>query len=406
MRSARILVVTNGPLCRNPRVVKEARTLGLAGYDVTVLAIRNHAPSEPLDRALLAGAPFRREVIDMLPGVNPAACRRRLWLRFARDAAGKLGWKTIRSLGPAFSLLRRVRSLPADLTIVHNEVPHWVGAQLLASGRRIAADFEDWHSEDLLPGDQAVRPLGLIRTTESQLLRQAAYTSTTSAALAAGLHARYGGARPVVLTNSFPLQSAPRVGAPALIPSLLWFSQTIGPGRGLEAFLATWSLTKQPSRLTFVGTPHTGYPQKLLAPLPGHRRHDITFHGLVPPGDLADLIAQHDIGLALEPPEPLNKDLTISNKILQYLNAGLALVATPTSGQREVLSRAPDSGIFLDLSKPTNSATALDALLADRSALAHHQAAARRAAEEIYSWERESPVLLAAVAAALRTSLP
>jgi hypothetical protein len=47
------------------------------------------------------------------------------------------------------------------------------------------------------------------------------------------------------------------------------------------------------------------------------------------------------------------------------------------------------------------AASQLDALLADRVALARRQAAARRAAEECYSWEREAPVLLAAVAAAL-----
>ena len=157
MPAARILIITNGHLCRNPRPLKEAFTLGRAGYDVTVLAVRNHAPSEIHDRVLVQGAPFRCESVDLLPGFSTSrgmVFRRRLSLWFARHAAAKTGLPTIRALGPAGVLLRRARRLPADLTIVHNEVPQWVGTRLLDDGRRVAADYEDWHSEDLLPAQQ------------------------------------------------------------------------------------------------------------------------------------------------------------------------------------------------------------------------------------------------------------
>ena len=118
------------------------------------------------------------------------------------------------------------------------------------------------------------------------------------------------------------------------------------------------------------------------------------------------MIARHDIGLALEQSDIVSRDLTVTNKILQYLNAGLAVVATPTAGQREILGRAPDAGRLVDFADSTAAAADLDALLADRSALARHQAAARRAAAETYCWERVSPVFLAAVAKALRVTLP
>ena len=191
MPTGRILIITNGHLCRNPRPLKEAETLGRAGYDVTVLAVRNHAASEITDRDLLQGAPFRHESVDLLPGFatgRVTVFQRRLLLWAARRAAAKTGLATIRALGPAGALLRRARRLPADLTIVHNEVPHWVGTRLLDDGRRVAADFEDWHSEDLLPAQRAQRPLGLLRRVEQTLLTQAVHTTTTSHALAAALH--------------------------------------------------------------------------------------------------------------------------------------------------------------------------------------------------------------------------
>jgi glycosyltransferase involved in cell wall biosynthesis len=115
------------------------------------------------------------------------------------------------------------------------------------------------------------------------------------------------------------------------------------------------------------------------------------------------LIADHDIGLALEDASIVNRDLTITNKILQYLNAGLAVVATPTAGQREVLAEDADAGIILDLDQADASAS-LRELTADRVRLQARRNAARRLAETRYHWEREEATLLALVARSLGTT--
>jgi len=283
---------------------------------------------------------------------------------------------------------------------VHNEVPHWVGARLLADGRRVAADIEDWHTEDLLPEERRGRPLTRLRAVERQLLHQAAYVSTTSHALADALHLRHGGRPPIVVTNSFPLQPAPprRTSAP---PAFFWFSQTLGPGRGLEPFLTAWRMTRVPSRLVLLGQPRPGFVETLLADLSPAQRAHVALLPLVPPEQLPAVIARHDIGLALEQASILSRDLTITNKILQCLNAGLAIVASDTAGQREVLARSPAAGLLISLDEPAHLAVQLDELLADRVALASRQHAARRLAEDTYCWEREEPRLLSAVAGAL-----
>ena len=399
----RILIITNGHLCRHPRPLKEAETLGRAGYDVTVLTVRNHAPSEALDRDLLRDAPFRLVTVDMLPGSGTAVFCRRLLLWIARRAAAGLAAPTIRAFGPASALLGRARRLPADLTIVHTELPFWVGTRLLRDGRRVAADFEDWHSEDLLPGDRAKRPLALVAQIEQTLLRQALFSTTTSHTLADALHQHHGGRLAQVITNSFPLQPDPHLSTAGEPPALFWFSQTLGPGRGLESFLAAWRQTRRPSRLVLLGEPYRGFDQTLLAQLPDDRRAQLSFLPPVPPRDLPAVIACHDIGLALEPTVPANKNCTISNKILQYLNAGLVVVASDTAGQREVLARAPEAGLLVSLSDAVATATALDHLLGDRAELRRHQQAARRLAEGVYCWEHEAPRLLSLVADALPT---
>jgi glycosyltransferase involved in cell wall biosynthesis len=409
MSPKKILIITNGPLCRNPRPLKEAETLGRAGYDVTVLAVRNHLPSEAQDREILRTAPFRRESVDMLPGFETPAgtvWRRRLRLWLARTIALRTGLATIHSLGPACTLLRRAQQLPADLVIVHNEVPHWVGTRLLDQGCRVAADLEDWHSEDLLPQDRRHRPLALIRRVEHTLLQHAVHTTTTSHALADALSARYGGTRPQVITNSFPLQPDPHTSLPGEPPAFFWFSQTLGPGRGLELFFSAWRQTTVPSRVVLLGESHADYREKLLRLLPTGRRGQVEFLPLVSPAELPSVIARHDIGLALEQGFIVNRNLTITNKIIQYLNAGLALVASDTAGQREVLAHAPAAGIMVEMHETGRFAAALDALLADRAALARRQRAARQLAEDVYCWEREAPRFVDIVARSLSQPRP
>lgn len=403
MSAQRILIITNGHLCRNPRPLKEALTLGRAGYGVTVLTVRNHAPSEAPDRELLLDAPFRREVIEMLPGCGASAfavLRNRFLLWSARNAASRLGVSSIHALGPAGEMLRRARRHPADLIIAHNELAHWVGTQLLAEGRLVAADFEDWHSEDLLPEHRRGRPLTLLREVERVLLHRAAYVSTTSHALAAALHARHGGRLPEVIPNCFPLQPDPRSGPPGDPPAFFWFSQTLGPGRGVEEFVEAWTRTARSSRLVLLGEAYGGFDRDLLARVPPDRRSVVDFLPLVPPAGLSAVIARHDLGLALERRDIPSRNLTITNKLLQYLNAGLAVVASETAGHREVLAQGPDAGVLIDLGAPASVTFALDGLLADRDGLQRRQQAARRLAAEVYCWEREEPHLLALVAAA------
>lgn len=402
--AAKILIITNGALCRNPRVVKEAATLGAAGYGVTVLTVRNHAASEAADAALLTGAPFRREVVELLPGGGVGSLRRRLVHRLARESAARWGWSTPRALGPFGSLLRRAQSLPAELTIVHNEVAHCVGVRLLDTGRRVAADFEDWHSEDLLPQDRRRRPLALIRATEQTLVQRAIYTTTTAYALSAALHGRYGGTRPEVISNSFPLQPAPAHAVTAQPPAFFWFSQTLGPGRGLEPFLAAWARTKHASRVVLLGEARADFVLQLRSLVPASHQAQLEFLPLVPPTELPALIARHDIGLALEQAFIVNRDLTITNKILQYLNAGLAVVASDTAGQREVLAHAPDAGVVVATHETAAFAATLDELLSNRARLAARQFAARQLAETTYCWEREAPRLRELVAGALAKS--
>src|SRR5450631_475690 len=399
----RILVLAAGPLCRNPRVHKEAVTLGRAGFDVTVSSIANIERFEAFDRDMLVGAPFSRIAVDRLsrgPASRIAGFMERAASWLARRAV-RWGVDSPLALGPYHALKALAVRHAADLTIVHAELPFCIGAHLIARGLNVAADFEDWHSRDLLPSARSARPLRLLEKTEALLMRRSAYSSAPSESMATALHAAYGGQVPIVIPNTFPLQPEPSLLPRQRPPSFFWYSQTIGEGRGLEAFLSAWSLMAAESRVCLLGEVSEAYRESLVRSVPERRRKSLDFLPLVAPDALPGLIATHDIGLAIEPDTPESRFLTTTNKVFQYLNAGLAIVATPTAGQREVLSKVPGCGILAERSSPEALAAQLDALVSRPGLLAEMGAASRAGAVNYYSWERSEPVLIAAVNRAL-----
>lgn len=408
MTRKKILILTASHLCRNPRVVKEATTLGAAGYDVTVMSVSVLERFERIDRELMGDLPFQRQVLD-LAGAAPRATVTNFLQRSATWSA-RLLCRTLKvespqCLGPARALLRLARSHSADLTIAHTEIPLWAAQFLIREGRRVAVDMEDWYSEDLMPADRRSRPLRLLRRAEDFALNHAAYTSTTSQSMAAALAEAYRCPRPIVLHNTFPLQAQSRLDRPASDgpPSFIWFSQTVGPGRGLELFLSAWAPMKVHSRVYLLGDVRPGYREHLLARLPESRRADVGLIPSVPPNALPAKLAEFDVGLALEPNWPRNRDVTISNKVFQYLNAGLAVVSTDTAGQTEVMRAAPDSGLLVQSHDATLLTAALDELVGQPGRLRACQAAARAAATARFCWEQDAPRLLSAVDTALHS---
>ncbi len=402
----KILILTSAHLCRNPRVVKEATTLGHAGYDVTVMTMSVQQRFEDMDRDLMRGLPFQRVILDYAADHWQARFadfmqRGATWV--ARRLCSEFEIETAQTLGPASALLRFARAFPADLTIVHTEIPIWVARYLIRDGRRVAVDVEDWYSQDLLYADRQSRPINLLRNAEQYALQYAAYSSATAQSMADALVGAYNCAPPVVIRNSFPLQPVSRVDAPPRQgpPRFIWFSQTIGPGRGLELFFAAWARTKNSSQVYLLGDERPGYRNKLLGRLPPERRADVIFIPLVTPEQLPGKLAEADLGLALEPRWPLNRNITITNKILQYMNAGLGVIATDTAGQKEIMEAAPDSGLLITAHETTDNARKLDALIGNAARLRATQLAARAAAEREFCWERETPRLLNAVAQAL-----
>jgi glycosyltransferase involved in cell wall biosynthesis len=401
MRQRRIVIVTGNHLCHNPRVLKEAGCLADAGFEVEVLGASLDAGLAARDEALAASQRFRFTPAVRLGLAMRARRRAATWLvqHLSVHSAAAVGY------GPHV-LLRHAAARDADLYIAHSEPALWAAVQLARRGWRIGVDMEDWFSRDLLPEARRSRPVGLIESLERQALALAAHRTCTSRAMAAALAQAYSIAAPLAIYNAFPSSDRANAAGPrrdrreVAGPSLHWFSQTVGPGRGLEDLFEALPLLRHRVQIHLRGALSDRYREWLESRLPAAWKALVHVHPLVANDELPSRIAEHDIGLALEQRTPPNHDLTVSNKLFQYMQAGLGIVASDTQGQREIAAGAVGIRVY-PCGDARALAQAIDAWAADPAALGRARDSNRHAAATRFSWEAIAPALVASVEAAL-----
>jgi glycosyltransferase involved in cell wall biosynthesis len=398
-------------------VVKEAEALAAVGHEVEVLGSGISPEYRERDAKLTRGKKWK--FTGLMAGQNGFGKFMQRTKRFMGNQAHRLlGWENRWQLGSmAEALLKEGRQRRADLYIAHSEAGMWAAEILRKEGRTVGVDMEDWFSEDLLPEARKSRPIQLLKTLERNLLCHGAYSSCTSEAMADALVKEYGCRRPTVIRNVFPIKDRegldgrwndrpgmakwmqkndPTMERPKEAPiSIHWFSQTIGPGRGLEILFQALDGMEGNWELHLRGN-LKGYEGWLKEVCPNGARQRLTVHGLVENEELLSRIAEHDIGYAGELTDPPSRNLTITNKLFQYLQAGVAVVASDTRGQQEA-AHAAEGAVFLFRSDQTNELkTTLSQLLQNPEKSRNYKKVAWTAGGRL-SWEPESQKLVTGV---------
>jgi glycosyltransferase involved in cell wall biosynthesis len=409
---AKICIILGAPLCRAPRSPKEAEALGEAGHDVVVLAPifseRHYREDQIMEEE---GSWSRCVPVDLRIEETPF-WQRLYWRglrRAGKEAVARLGWQSPSALGYGVGrMLSWARQEDADLYIGHQEVGLWVCARLLEEGHRVGADIEDWYSRDLPPEARQKRPVRLLERDEEILLRKGAHVTTTSVTMAEKLADMYGADPPEVTYNAFRWSTRDSIDGEwrdrqdETLPSCHWFSQTIGLDRGLETFFQALNHVDRSVAVHLRGSVSTSVERELRGLFPDEKGHKLNLHGLVPNHHLLNRIAEHDVGLALEKNVTASREYTITNKILQYLLGGLAVVATDTAGQREVAGKASGAVQTCEQEDPQDMARHLNRLLENPRRMEEKKDAALEAARETFCWERQIPTLLRSVNEALK----
>ncbi|HEY5078879.1 MAG TPA: hypothetical protein VII43_03490 [Opitutaceae bacterium] len=406
-----ICLVTPGHVASSPRLVKEADALAEEGYRVHVVAGRHYPALDSFDEGLIAAARWQCTRVDYTSGW--AVNSRKVLRRMARMIVVRPSLATVRIAARAgnaetLRLAAAAGRLPARLFVGHC-LPGLPAAAIAARrrGTSYGFDAEDFHDGETDAQIHDPAAASSARVLQSALLPGCAHLTASAPLIGEQFLVKYR-VLPLTVLNVFPRSHAPE--CPAAIrpisadhPGIIyWFSQTVGPGRGLEAVATILGKMRVPVELRLRGIPVRGYEEQLqsFAAAAGLKR-PIQFLTVGAPDQMARLAAGAHLGLSTEERHPLNRDLCLTNKIFTYLLAGIPQLLSDTSAQRALAPDLGQAALLADLGQSESTARRLDEFLGDPERMAAAARAAWNLGQSRYSWDVEKSKFLASIGGAL-----
>jgi len=398
-----ICLVTPSHISANPRVVKEADALCKAGFVVRVLfAQGTDARARQRDRDVLSEKRWAFESVDYGRATAPT-----VWLRSGLrhrvnrelpEILWRSGATSERAEGRVYTELADLAaSRPADVYIGHYPTG-LAAAHAAAKTHRglLGFDAEDFHTGEAENENEN----GRVHFLQRRYLPQCDFVTAASAGIAERLAQEYNIECPLTIYNTFPW--AERAALDGKLRdrrgndlSLYWYSQTIGLDRGLQDAIRAAGRVGQ-VQLHLRGTVSQPVRAELLALAHSVGIADrLFFHEQVSPRELLSRSAEHDIGLALEQGQTINRAICTTNKLFFYMLSGLAIAATDVPGQRLVVTQSPGLEAVLYAPGDIDRLTAgIQAWAGDRESLARAKATSLSMARDCWNWENEARKLV------------
>lgn len=395
---AKIVLISSGQPSLNPRLVKEADALATNGYDVTVLYAYWNDWGTKLDGQLLEPKKWKALRVGGDPVHKPFTYFiSRIINKLAKSVSQKTGlinyFSELAMARSSVFLIRETKKHKADLYIAHN-----LGALAAAAkaakkqNAKYGFDAEDFHRQEV-SNNAGSFSFKIAKYLEDKYLNKADYITASSPQIADKYRQLYPGKEPFVILNVFPKNSNPP--EPVINETnplkLFWFSQTIGNGRGLEEIFDASGILKDVNlELHLLGDLPEGSFKDFLLNMTTSSALKIFIYPPIPSEQITAFASKFDIGLAIETGTILNRDICLTNKIFTYVNAGLAIIASDTTAQRDFIEHHPAIGKVYSKTNTSALADVLKYFSENKNALQKAREAALALAQSTLNWETES----------------
>jgi glycosyltransferase involved in cell wall biosynthesis len=399
----KIVLISVGQPSTNPRLVKEANALQKAGFEVCIVYSYWTEWAWENDKALFEKADWKA----FLAGGSPFEQKLRYFFtRFRSKIVGFIAKNITLKFGIAeiargrayVELLKKAKSLKADLYIAHIQAALPIAVKAAKKhNAKCGFDAEDFHRHEVKDELNSYN-YKISRYIEDKYVPQVDYI-TASSPLIAQQYALLYDREVTVLQNVFPKTSAsPLINNNQEEPlKLFWFSQTIGPGRGLETVIKAVQLAKITVELHLLGLCPDDYKQQLLqiSQAAGIDPDRTYFYNPVQTEAIFEMASKFDIGIASETGFCPNNNMALSNKLFTYVQCGLAVVASNTPAQYAFMQQHAQAG------KIYNNANELSVILteydADRNLLFQTKNESFKIGQTLLNWDVESQKFLSLV---------
>jgi glycosyltransferase involved in cell wall biosynthesis len=405
---AKICIVTTRHISYNPRVLKEADALSAAGHAVAVVTISNSVRQAAFDEELmlrrkwvLRTVNFRKELKAERWYWFYLSLKQRLFLFLS--AMGFGGGVAERAAEKAFDpLLALAIDEKADLYIAHHAEALGVGYRAARRHHaRFGFDAEDFHTGMNESGTVSARDK-LVEYLERKYLPRAVYMTAASRGIGDAYRKKYGVPQPETILNVFPFEELPAT-VPGDPVRFYWYSQVIGPNRGIELLLEAASRIALPFEIHLRGSLNSSeYRDQLKSK---YEATGVWAKVYLHEPILAELLitdaTRFDVGLALESDISVNRNICVTNKVFSYLMSRLLVIGTDTQGQKEIFAQFPLASRICRMKDPDALAVAMEYYIIHKDRLLEGKKAADAAVRDIFSWEPESKKLLKYIEEAL-----
>ncbi|MEO6456051.1 MAG: glycosyltransferase [Ginsengibacter sp.] len=394
----KILIVTTGQPAANPRVVKEYDALVSEGYSVKVLYTYSAEWSYKIDEKdfskslkkqdfiLIGGNPYNRKVHYFLS---------RTLFKILKLMVTILPFRFFKEMTIARSSLYLwifTKNYKADVYIAH-----YLGAlsaAVKAAKKHSAAVIFD--AEDFHRGEEPyyLAQIPQVISLENEFLPKVNLITTASPLITEAYQKLYPAKKIITLNNVFSRKYVQKFKPYSNNDlKLFWFSQNIGPKRGLETIIAAMNLLDGDVSLHLLGNPRDElYVKSLVRKALNPQK--IHFMDPVNPDDIFNIASTFHIGLAAEIPYCENRNICLTNKIFTYLVAGNCLLASDTEAQKDFINANPGVGLLYKHDDAHDLAKQIILLRDDRALLNEYRQNALQLTNKKLNWENESKKLI------------
>jgi len=383
-----MLVTTD--MVNDPRVTRHAETLGRHNFRVTVICpisartesneFRPHYEiirPKSIIRQASSKLAARRHLFSLNGDPKLASQRDKAWIRLMDNAAAFL----ITQL----SLVRTAKKQKAQI-YCSNDFDTLL-ATILAAGldRVIVYDSHElW--PDMMLAPEPVKAIA--RSIEKLLIRRAKFVMTVNEFIAVELASRYSLKRIPQVVYNCPSSDSLKLHKKRLnSPKIALYQGLYAPERGLDNLVKASDYLLPDIRLVLRGY---GVIEQELRSLSTGRRN-VRFDTPVKMSELVSAASEADVGLIPYLPTNLCNYLASPNKLFEYIQAGLPVVASNIPFMRKLILEN-DIGMLFDARDPQSIANAINR--STRSRVIRRQRANLASVARRYNWENESEKLL------------
>jgi glycosyltransferase involved in cell wall biosynthesis len=387
-----VCLITPGHIASNPRLVKEATALSKAGYKVHIIFTQYVPYLIDHDRHILnQNTGWTYDSLNWT-GHNLSSKISRLSSKIMHAFSGNINIKINRNY---LWQLKKAIACKADLYIAHNlgALPVTV---IAAEKNKVKCGFdaEDFHRNEM--SDDITDPGVILKTAiEEKYIPQLDYMIASSPQITAQYTALFNRDITTVI-NVFPKTDTYEIINNTIHPlKLFWFSQTIGPYRGLETIIEGINISNVEFDLHLLGFQTDEYKNHLVNLLKPESKCTLHFHSPVYAEELFNIAKRYDIGFASETDLSLNRTIALSNKVLTYVQSGLAVIVSNTTAQAAFINQYPQVGHIYN--NVEELADILSEYNNDRSILYQTKQAAFNLGQTDLNWENESTKFITCV---------